>query len=90
MQAFCNKRLLKLCDRYEPAEEQNWLCCVTIFFVVETSRTKSKHRTEPSDDLKAILRKALQIDIKFYEFVKKRFYRQLDELKKLGRIKKDS
>jgi len=41
---------------------------------------------EPSDEVKAILRKALRIDIEFYEFVKKRFYRQLNELKKLGRI----
>ena len=57
-------------------------CC---FFAVK-QQTKSFFRAEPSDHAKTLLRKALRVEVEFYEFAKKRFYLQLEKLKSLKRI----
>ena len=53
---------------------------------LETIRTKTKHKEEPSEHVKAVLREGLRYEIEFYEFVKERFYKQLNALREAGKL----
>ncbi|XP_076809289.1 uronyl 2-sulfotransferase-like isoform X1 [Clavelina lepadiformis] len=56
----------------------------------EKNLSKSSNRKEPSENVKKVLKIALKTEIEFYEFVKKRFYEQLNRLRELKMINDDN
>ena len=57
-----------------------------LFFIAVIHESKTYYKTPTPDHVKAALRKALRVEVKLYELAKKRFYFQLEELKRLKRI----